>query len=204
MYIRNGQVFNINQYNIIGEYNYPPSWFDDPEQRAAFNIFYVVDPIPPIIAPTQITTLAGFQLIAGVWEPIWFTRNLTTQELAQIAAELVLAKEAKELSINQMRDYANSSTFPYAGKQIAVDALSMRDILVTAGYVALFGALHPDWPGGWFTTDKSFIPITTVEDFKGMYSAMYDQGASNFVHSQALKAALASATTIEQVNAIVW
>lgn len=204
MFIRNGQFFDIYKIQFIGENQYPVGWFFDPDQREAFNVVYVDDPVPPATEPGIIVTLNGFEFLDNEWVPLWVYRNLTAEELAQIAAELVTAKIAKELSINAMRDSANSSSFPYAGKFIAVAELDMRDILVTAGYIALFGELHPDWPGGWFCTDKSFIPITTVDDFKGMYSAMYVQGAHNFAHSQALKAALISATTIKQVNAIVW
>lgn len=204
MFIRNGQEFDISIPHLINDNQYPAIWFADPDQRASLDIFEVPNPIPPEISSIQIAILQGFTLVDGIWQPNWLVRDLTEQELAAIVIALAEAKVAKELQIRHSRDLANSSEFPYAGKYIAIADIDMRDILVTAGYIALFGALHPEGPGGWICTDKSFIPITTVDDFKALYSAMYDQGAANFAHSRVLLASLTAATNLAQVAAINW
>lgn len=120
------------------------------------------------------------------------------------ADELAALKAAKNEEINRWRDEANGSTFPHLGKHFAVDGLSFRDIASTAGYIGLFGAFHPDFPGGWKASDNTYLPMPTVEDFKAFYAAMVDQGTGNFNHAQALKAALGEATSATQVAAIAW
>jgi hypothetical protein len=52
--------------------------------------------------------------------------------------------------------------------------------------------------------DNSYIPLPTVEDFAPLYSAFTQRGSLNFMHAQDLKAAVAAATTVEQVAAVVW
>lgn len=205
MLIRNGVQFDPNIVNVINDVQYPAGYFaSNPDQRAQFDILEV-DPVPPAIDTTvQIAILQGFDLVDGIWQPRWFVRDLTPTELNEIAFNIAVAKWNKALEIREMRNTANTSTFPYAGKRIAIADIDMRDILVTTGYIALFGALPASWPGGWICTDKSFIPIATVDDFKAMYQAMYDQGEANFEHSRVLLAAVDAATNLAQVAVIQW
>lgn len=72
------------------------------------------------------------------------------------------------------------------------------------GYVALYGALPPGFPGAWKAVDNTYLPIANVDAWKVFYTAMVAQGAANFAHAQELKAQLAAATTPEAVAAIVW
>lgn len=58
--------------------------------------------------------------------------------------------------------------------------------------------------GAWKAMDNSYVAIPDVGTFKAMHAAMTAQGTVNFGHSQTLKAALAAATTVEQIEAIVW
>jgi hypothetical protein len=118
--------------------------------------------------------------------------------------DLAALKVAKNAEINRWRDEANATSFPYAGKLIAVDFVSYKDIMVTAGNISLFGTFPPDWPGGWKAMDNTYIAMPTIDDFKAMYAAMTQRGLNNFTHSQALKAAKDAATTPEEVAAIVW
>lgn len=114
------------------------------------------------------------------------------------------AKAAKTFEINTARLRANTNSFTYAGKQIACDTLSRSDIDGTNGYVTLVGEFPPGWVGQWKTADNTYVPIATIEDWKLFYAAMVDQGQANFMYAQGLKQLLASATAVNQVNAIIW
>lgn len=113
-------------------------------------------------------------------------------------------KAAKNAEINAARAVANTSTFAHGGKAFSCDQLSRSDIDGVNGYVAIYGALPPGFPGAWKAVDNTYLPIADVEAWKVFYTAMVAQGAANFAHAQELKAQLAAATTPEAVAAIVW
>lgn len=113
-------------------------------------------------------------------------------------------KAAKNAEINAARAVANTSTFAHGGKVFSCDPLSRSDIDGVNGYVALYGALPPGFPGAWKAVDNTYLPIADVEAWKVFYTAMVAQGAANFAHAQELKAQLAAATTPAAVAAIVW
>jgi len=123
---------------------------------------------------------------------------------ASSVSKLASAKAEKNVKINQWREQANGSTFPYAGKHIACDRLSKDDIMGTALHVLLFNAFPDDFPGAWKATDNSYLPMPDIATFKAMFSAMTNQGSLNFAYSQELKTQLANATTLAAVNEIVW
>lgn len=144
----------------------------------------------------------------GQWVQAFEVVALTPEELAQRAADAAVALEAaraaKNAAINAARLAANFSTFTHAGKVFACDQLSRSDIDGTNGYVALYGALPPGWPGGWKAVDNTYVAIATVADWKAFYASMFAAGNANFAHAQALKAQLASAATLQEVEAIQW
>ena len=113
-------------------------------------------------------------------------------------------KAAKNAEINQARVTANTSTFTHDGKAFGCDALSRSDIDGVNGYVALYDALPPAFPGAWKAADNSYYPISDVAAWKTFYASMVATGSANFGHAQELKAQLAAATTPEAVAAIVW
>ena len=113
-------------------------------------------------------------------------------------------KSAKNDEINAARLKANCTHFMFNGKQIATDALSRGDIDAVNGIVALTNEMPSEWFGGWKTTDNSYISIPDIETWTLFYKAMVTQGNINFARSQSLKAQLEEATTIEEVEAIVW
>lgn len=140
--------------------------------------------------------------------PMWDEYELwlaagNTPELAA-GTSLQDVKLAKNTEINASRLAANFKTFPHAGKVFSCDALSRSDIDGTNGVITLTGSFPPNWPGGWKAVDNTYIPITTREQWEAFYLSMCATGAVNFAHSQTLKAALAAATTAEQVAAITW
>lgn len=152
----------------------------------------------------------GQQLVEGVTLPAdWAPGRYTWNGAAFVAvpidpAHLLALKIAKNDEINAARWAANTGTFGHAGKVIACDQLSRSDIDGVNGYVALYGALPPGWPGGWKAADNTILVIADVAAWKAFYSSMVAAGNANFAYSQTLKASLASATTEAQVAAIKW
>lgn len=141
----------------------------------------------------QSGAIPGFSVISGV-------------VVAYVAPAPTLAdlKAAKNAEINAARLTANRSTFVHLTKQFACDELSRSDIDGANGQISNLGAMPAGWPGGWKAVDNTYLPITTVVDWKAFYSSMFAAGAANFAHAQDLKTQLASATTPAQVAAIVW
>lgn len=164
---------------------------------------------------------AGESVILGVsYSGGWVDSNGTHNELGQPPSAshtfdwlekhwvdkrvLSEVKLAKNQDINASRLRANQATFTFNGKKIAADALSRSDIDATHGIVLLTNEMPDGWVGGWKTVDNSYVSIPDVATWVLFYKAMVAQGSINFAHSQALKARLAAATTIEEVEAIVW
>lgn len=127
--------------------------------------------------------------------------NWTRTQPQKTLNELKVDKNAK---INQWRAIANNSTFTHEGKTFSCDSLSRSDIDAINGRVATRNSLPANWVGGWKAVDNTVLEITTVAQWNDFYDAMVSQGTANFAHAQELKAALLSATTKAQVEAIVW
>lgn len=117
---------------------------------------------------------------------------------------LVECKASKSAEINAARLAANRTSFTFSGKAIACDELSRGDIDGVNGIVSLTGALPPGFPNAWKAMDNTYVAIPDVATWVSFYGAMVAKGTENFAHSQELKAALAAATTPEEVEAIAW
>lgn len=113
-------------------------------------------------------------------------------------------KAVKNTEINAERLAASFSTFTHAEKVFSCDQLSRSDIDGTNGYVAIYAALPPGWPGAWKAADNSYYPIADVAAWKLFYASMCATGAANFAHAQDLKLQLADAETAEEIAAITW
>ena len=137
------------------------------------------------------------------WNGAGFDLEDIPQPVVPPAPTLDELKAAKNTEINIARAAANTSTFDHSGKTFSCDQLSRSDIDGVNGYVALYGALPPGFPGAWKAVDNTYLPIADVEAWKVFYTAMVAQGAANFAHAQELKAQLAAATTPEAIAAIV-
>ncbi len=174
-----------------------PTIFTPPDGYALVNS----TPAPSFNASRQSLRELPPQKHDGLWVQQWCVDDLTQE---QISAILAAAKASKNVQINQWRLKANNESFTFAGKHIATDDLSMRDILVTNGRIANRGTLPPEWLGGWKALNNSVVAIPSVAVWMDFIDAMYDQGNTNFKHAQMLKTALAAAETVDQVNAIVW
>lgn len=119
-------------------------------------------------------------------------------------ANLDEIKVRQAAKITQSKISANMDYFIFGGKHIQADDASFRELLSTNGYVALNNAMPPDWPNGWKTMDNSYVVITDVATWKTFYNTMVTTGTANFKRSQELKAAIAAASTVQEVEAIVW
>jgi hypothetical protein len=113
-------------------------------------------------------------------------------------------KAHKNAEINQKRLTANRTSFPFAGKSIACDELSMLDIQSLNGIVALIGDLPPGFANQWKAIDNTYVAIPDKSTWIAFIGAMVATGQANFDHSQTLKVALAEATTNTDVDAITW
>lgn len=189
---------------VLNGRQYPANWLNltSLAEKTAAGIFDLVVQDKPAYNPeTQVCTPGAIQYLSNVWTETWDVSPLPTET---VAANLAAAKAAKNNQINAWRATANQTTFPHAGKLVACDSLSRSDIDAVANSIALTGSFPAGFPGAWKATDNSYIPLPDVAAFKAMHSSMTLQGTINFGHSQTLKATLAAATTLAQVNAITW
>jgi hypothetical protein len=115
---------------------------------------------------------------------------------------LAEVKVAKNSRINASRLQATQSHFMFQGRKIATDPLSRSDIDATHGAILMLQALPPGWPGAWKTLDNDYVAIPDEATWGQFYGAMVAQGTANFNHSQALKAQLAAASTLAEVEAV--
>lgn len=113
-------------------------------------------------------------------------------------------KELKSQEINLGRAKANGSFFTYLGKNISCDALSRSDIDAVSSELSLTDSFPAGWPGGWKCMDNTYVPITDKATWIAFLQAMTTQGTTNFLHAQTKKAEIESATTIAEVEAVVW
>lgn len=172
-------------------------------ELAARGIF-PVQPTPLVLAANEVAVEGVPELVNDVYTQTWIITEGTPEQLAEKSAKFEELKAAKNAEINHWRDVANATTFPHKGKHVAIDSLSTKDIVITTGYIALFGTFPPDWPGGWKYTDNTYEPMPTVEEFKAMFHSLASKGSGNFSHAQALKAQVAAATTEDELRAIAW
>jgi hypothetical protein len=144
----------------------------------------------------------------GVYSRGWDVQPLTDADLdarqEAYAATLAQAKASRRSEMTAARARANSTYFEFAGKQIACDDLSNKDIDKVAWYVARHNAFPPNFPGVWKAMDNSYVSLPDVAAWDSFMAAMIAQGTANFVRSEERKQAIAAATTVAQVNAVVW
>ncbi len=194
-----------------------------PYESRVFVIYTPVDPaLPPLggwvsVASDMTQDQIKAAVVAGApldkWQTvqstsavalIGFQNEVASSTLTPLVPTLGDAKLAKNAQINLWRAAANQSTFSHLGKVIACDALSRSDIDAVAGSIALTGAFPAGFPNAWKAADNSLLMLPDVAAFKAMYASMTLQGTVNFGRSQTLKAAVAAASTVDQVNAITW
>jgi hypothetical protein len=124
--------------------------------------------------------------------------------IEQWVPNLKLVRAAKNVQIDAALVAANQSGFTYGNSKIATDSLSRSHMDAINGFVALFDKMPLSWDGIWKTEVGTTLSVPNAVAWKNFYSAMVTQLHTNFVKAEGLKAALAAATTIQQVEAITW
>jgi len=143
---------------------------------------------------------------AAMTRPVGYTFDFVDGQLVISApvVDLSTLKAQKTAEITQARLAADADHFVYQGKAIRTAEKDMNDLLVSDARISKGVGMPPNWPGGWKAVDNSFVQIASVDEWNAFFTAMYDAGIANFMHSQDLKAKIAAATTPEEVNAITW
>lgn len=173
-----------------------------PQEAVLFRVVPLQETEPPAYNPeTHSCMRDGAVYSNGQWQYHWKVEALTPE---QRAIALASAKADKNQEINEARLMANRTSFIHQGKAIACDELSRGDIDAIASHINFFGVFPAGFPNGWKAIDNSYVPLADVDAFKAMHSSMVNQGNVNFAHAQELKAQLAAATTISQVQTIMW
>lgn len=173
-----------------------------PEEIEYFRVVPLLETQPPSHnKTTHSCTREGVEFVDSQWQYKWVINPLPEETILE---NLNRSKVIKNAQINMWRAQANQTTFTHLGKQIACDQLSRSDIDAVAGSVSLTGTFPQGFPNAWKAVDNTYIMIPDIAAFKAMYASMTLQGTINFGRSQTLKATLNAATTIEEVEAIVW
>lgn len=126
------------------------------------------------------------------------------ERTSDVAETLDTLKARKRAEITRQRLAADSGHFVYQGHAIRTADKDMFDLLIANARISMSTEMPANWPGGWKDMNDGYLPIGSVDSWKQFFIAMYDTGIANFTHSQALKDAIASAATAEDVAAIYW
>lgn len=205
MYAYNNQPFDINVARILNDTLYPAGWFSSQAERDAHGIEeVVVTPAPKAFAGQKAVVSSFLRGEDGRLSTVWVIEPLTASETNAQNQAFTEAKLQRVSLINAWRAEANQSSFPFEGKQIACDQLSRSDLDGVASHVLLFGEFPEGFPNAWKAIDNTYVPLPTVDTFKSMYAAMTRQGTINFARSQQLKALVAAAADVSEVNAVTW
>ena len=153
----------------------------------------------PTTTVFESATADGVHIVGGALTTKWVVSELSEQQKATKLAQL---KAARNQQINEDREAANFGTFTHNGQPVSCDRLSRSDIDGMANQIGLLGDFPQGWPGYWKCADNTYLEMTTIAQFKAMYASMIGQGLYNFGVSQTRKAALAAATTPEEVAAV--
>ncbi len=112
------------------------------------------------------------------------------------------AKAEKRRVINTAWTKANQTSFTYAGKRIACDPDSVVDIQTLTTEIAVTGVLPANFSGAWKALDNTTVAIPNKAGWFALYVALSKQRRANFARAQELKASVAAATTLAEIDAI--
>jgi hypothetical protein len=116
-------------------------------------------------------------------------------------AELVAAKAAAIVAINETRNAREQSTFTYLGKQIDADPVSVQRITVATSTAQMALAANIPYSLEWACADNSLLALDAM-GVLGMMQALGSYGLAVHMHGRGLKASVNAATTVAQVNAV--
>jgi hypothetical protein len=151
--------------------------------------------------------MPSFYSVIKDYEP--FAGNVV-QDVLEDSPDLALDVETalKKAELDRAWLAANKSTFPYQGKEFAIDEIGYQNMMTTQATIQATGDFPAGWPGGWKTTDpypnETYISITTVDAWAPFFAAMTAKGVDNFNRAQALKKMVNEATSVNDVRLISW
>lgn len=132
--------------------------------------------------------------------------ELTADEIAALATPLVDLQAAQSAAIDQAYAAAVTADIAFTTSAGVVatfqaDADSQHVLAVSVQGYDMAGAV----PSGffWKASDNTQVAFT-LEDLKGLYQAMLARGWVAFQKKTTLKAEIAGATTVAEVQAITW
>lgn len=149
MFIRNGQLFNINEAHTLDGTQYPAVWFADPERRANLGVIEVADMAPPAITSTQRLVADGAEQDAeGVWVARWLVVDKTAEDLAAEAAALQLQTAAAIAATYRDVDAVYSDAIGQRGPEYADAETDARAFIAGGELTAYVSDFAQDNPTG--------------------------------------------------------
>lgn len=152
-----------------------------------------VDVAPPALSTGEVAVWSGSAWVVASSAP-YDARRLAAAQSTKID----VLTDAYQAAVQQ------SVSFTTAGgvtRTFQADTGSQQILLLAATGYNFAGAT----PGGfyWKSEDNTQVPFT-LADLKGLYAVMLTQGNVAFQQLQTLKGQVAAATTIAEVQAIIW
>lgn len=115
-------------------------------------------------------------------------------------AEIIAAKRLQTIEqINTERDRREQSTFPYAGKLIDSDPVSVQRITVASSTASMALSAGVPYQLDWACADNSLLTLDAM-GVLGMMQALGSHGLALHMHSRGLKAAVLASEDPESVD----
>ena len=125
--------------------------------------------------------------------------NDGTSRLAT-ADEILAAKRLQTIEqINAERDRREQTTFPYAGKWIDSDPVSVQRITVASSTASMALSAGVPYELDWACADNSLLTLDAM-GVLGMMQALGSHGLALHMHSRGLKAAVLASEDPESVD----
>lgn len=164
------------------------------------------------VKPVDVPTLPWYQWVEGnyptktsnnEWEQTWIIKTLNDE-----AKEIHIGnlKKAKNAEINMAWKMDNQSSFNFHGKEVKIDdSIIVEFKLIDSAFNICDGA-PPYWPIGYKAMDNTWIPISTLGEWREFYLAFYTHRAKNFLKAQDLKVRLndEECNTPARIKSIKW
>ncbi len=171
-----------------------------------------------LLQPTIPATVTGIYRRSLSWNPqsdnpadrtVYYADPSGVLTETQVIEALYTVAEYQEVvkgQINMAYASANSAPVSYTTKAGVVksyqaDDLSRKNMSDALLGFQSVGAVPPGF--FWVASDNTQVPFT-LADIQGLAAAAIAQGWTNFQKAQALKAQIRSATTIHEIQQIVW
>ena len=114
------------------------------------------------------------------------------------------ARQAKRAEIKEARNKANINGFKWKTIKFDNDTDSRIAIDAVQAFIAAYNTFPTGWDGVWEASDGHDEPLTTITQWNNFYRAMVDDAQTVRKKYQSRKASIDAATTIAEVDAIVW